>query len=259
MVADMPSFTPDCKLVAKVRPSPNHDPRKNGVRADMIVLHYTGMKDAEVAVQQLRNPASKVSCHYVVLEDGTILQLVPESLRAWHAGISSWQGETDINWLSIGIEIVNPGHDMGYPDFPPAQVEAVIALCRDIIARIPIKPTRILAHSDVAPSRKNDPGEKFPWRQLYDAGVGIWIEPRSIVAGPALAIGAAGDEVARLQRAFADYGYGIAASGTFDDATKDVVTAFQRHFRPARVDGVADVSTIETLRSLNAQTEYLRS
>jgi N-acetylmuramoyl-L-alanine amidase len=259
MVPDMLSFIPDSKLVAKVVPSPNHDPRKDDMRADMIVLHYTGMDTGEAAVRQLCDHAAKVSCHYVVFEDGTILQLVPERLRAWHAGVSYWHGETDTNLHSIGIEIVNPGHDAGYPDFPQSQIDAVIALCRDIIARVPIKPTRILAHSDVAPSRKNDPGEKFPWRELYDAGIGVWIEPHPIVPGATLSAGDSGEVVADLQRSLAEYGYGVGASGSYDAVTKDVVRAFQRHFRPARVDGIADVSTIETLRSLNTRTKHLRS
>jgi N-acetylmuramoyl-L-alanine amidase len=255
---EMSNFPPDSKLVAKVAPSPNYDARKNGVRADMIVLHYTGMVSGEAALRQLCDPASKVSCHYLIFEDGSAVQLVPEAERAWHAGISSWHGETDINLHSIGIEIVNPGHDVGYPDFPRPQIDAVIALSRDIVARWPISPLRVLGHSDVAPSRKNDPGEKFPWRELHDAGVGVWIEPHPIVPGATLSPGDAGGAVANLQRALADYGYGIVATGTYDPATKSVVTAFQRHFRPARVDGMADISTIETLHSLLANARRLR-
>jgi N-acetylmuramoyl-L-alanine amidase len=255
----MKSFPPDSSLVAKIIPSPNFDARKLGTAADMIVLHYTGMKSGTDAVNQLCNPASKVSCHYVVFEDGTIVQLVPEALRAWHAGVSFWQGATDINLLSVGIEIVNVGHDLGYPDFPKAQVDAVTQLCRDIVARLRIAPARVLAHSDVAPSRKNDPGEKFPWRHLYEAGVGFWIEPHPIVPGPMYGPGDDGEPVKQLQTALAAYGYGIATNGRYDSATKGVVTAFQRHFRPARVDGIADVSTIETLRSLNTAAKNLSS
>jgi len=208
-------------------------------------------------MRQLTDPASKVSCHYVITEDGIILQLVPESERAWHAGVSAWNGATDINLASIGIEIVNPGHGFGYPDFPQAQIDAVIKLCCDIVARVPIPPTRVLAHSDVAPSRKTDPGEKFPWRQLYAAGVGCWVEPSPLAPGPTLGLGDNGDAVRELQTMLADYGYAISVSGRYDEVTKDVVTAFQRHFRPARVDGIADVSTMETLRSLHARAKQM--
>jgi N-acetylmuramoyl-L-alanine amidase len=187
-----------------------------------------------------------------VFEDGGITQLVPEAQRAWHAGVSSWEGETDINSRSIGIEIANPGHGLGYPDFPAIQITAVIDLCRDIVARRSMRPQHVLAHSDVAPSRKNDPGEKFPWQQLHEAGVGLWIKPAPLKRGPTLMLGDHGDAVAHLQQALAEYGYGIAHGGHFDAVTRDVVVAFQRHFRPAQVDGIADASTRETLKRLLA-------
>lgn len=216
----------------------------------MLLLHYTGMDSAEAALRRLCDPAARVSSHYVVNEDGEICQLVPESERAWHAGISSWEGETDINSRSIGIEIANPGHDLGYPDFPDAQVAAVVALCRDVMARARIPAARVLAHSDVAPARKPDPGEKFPWRRLADAGIGLWVEPTEIAPGPELNPGDQGEIVTRMQNEFRQFGYDLAASGTYDQATKEVVIAFQRHFRPARVDGIVDYSTYETLRRL---------
>jgi N-acetylmuramoyl-L-alanine amidase len=179
--------------------------------------------------------------------------MVEESRRAWHAGVASWGGETDINSCSIGIEIANPGHDYGYPDFSARQVAAVTALCRSILTRYTIDPVRVLAHSDVAPSRKQDPGEKFPWRTLYDSGVGHWVKPASLTeSGPLLALGDRTDAVSEFQRSLADYGYGIAATGMFDSATHDVVSAFQRHFRPQKVDGVADASTRKTLQNLLA-------
>jgi N-acetylmuramoyl-L-alanine amidase len=254
MVPAMSNFPPDSTLAAKVVPSPNHDERKAGVATDMIVLHYTGMSSADGALRHLCQPASKVSCHYFVFEDGTIVQLVPEARRAWHAGVSAWKGETDINRCSVGIEIVNPGHGLGYPDFPAPQIDAVISLCRDIAARLPIPPERILAHSDVAPARKNDPGEKFPWQRLSAAGVGFWIAPQPIKAGPTLKAGDASDAVGELQTALAAFGYGITVTGRYDEPTRQVAVAFQRHFRPARVDGIADVSTIETLHLLLART-----
>ncbi len=165
----MPVFQPDSFIVAEVRPSSNHDERKNVQRPDMILLHYTGMQTGDAALTRLCSPESKVSSHYVVFEDGRIVQCVPETLRAWHAGVSSWGGETDINSRSIGIEIVNPGHEFGYPDFPLRQTAAVISLCKSILTRRgPIAADRILAHSDVAPARKQDPGEKFPWELLSE-------------------------------------------------------------------------------------------
>jgi N-acetylmuramoyl-L-alanine amidase len=252
------SFQPDSQL-AKVVCSPNHDERKGGTPADMIVLHYTGMSNAQDALKRLCDPASKVSSHYLVFEDGAIVQLVPEARRAWHAGESAWKGESDINGRSVGIEIANPGHDVGYPDFSEPQIEAVIELCRDLIARLPIPPDHILAHSDVAPARKNDPGEKFPWRRFYKSGVGLWVEPRPMIPGPQLKAGDRGRAVSDLQSALAAFGYGLSITGHYDDATKQVVTAFQRHFRPALVDGVADVSTVETLQALLAHIKNLRS
>jgi N-acetylmuramoyl-L-alanine amidase len=246
------SFVPDSSVAASVQPSPNHGERRHGMTPDMIVLHYTGMADGEAALHKLCARGSEVSAHYVVLEDGRIIQCVRETRRAWHAGESSWAGETDINSCSIGIEIVNPGHDFGYPDFPRRQIAAVIALCRGLVARRKIRPDRVLAHSDVAPGRKQDPGEKFPWRLLHDSGVGLWVKPAPIALddGPQLAPGSAGEPVGALQAKLAGYGYGLAVSGRYDEVTRDVVAAFQRHFRPERVDGVADASTLATLDAL---------
>jgi N-acetylmuramoyl-L-alanine amidase len=244
----MNPFAPDSKLVTRVAPSPNHDERAAPV--DMILLHYTGMVSTPAAEARLCDPVAKVSSHYLVYEDGAVVQLVPESRRAWHAGASSWCGVTDINSCSIGIEIANPGHDFDYPDFPRSQIDAVIALCGDIIARHKIAPQRLLAHSDVAPARKNDPGEKFPWDRLSAAGVGLWIEPSEIHAGPELDPGDRGDAILHLQGLLKKFGYGIAVTGNYDTATTEVVTAFQRHFRANRVDGYVDHSTTETLKRL---------
>jgi N-acetylmuramoyl-L-alanine amidase len=248
----MSSFPPDSFLVADVVPSPNHDARRDGRPPDMIVLHYTGMTTGEAALQRLCSPESKVSAHYVVFENGRIVQCVPESRRAWHAGASSWAGETDINSCSIGIEIVNPGHEFGYRDFPLRQTAAAIALCKTIVTRRgPIGAERILAHSDVAPSRKQDPGEKFPWELLSESGIGHWVRAAPLnLGGVTLKAGERGETVARLQRTLRSYGYGIEETASYDEATRDVVAAFQRHFRPARVDGIADASTLLTLRAL---------
>ena len=233
-------------------PSPNFDARN--ARIDILLLHYTGMATTQAALERLCDPKPRVSSHYLVFEDGEIVQLVRERARAYHAGEASWEGTSDINSRSIGIEIGNKGHDAGCPEFPDAQVAAVIALCRDIVARWQIAPGRVLAHSDVAPGRKRDPGEAFPWARLAAAGVGLWVEPEPIVDGPALKPGDRGDDVSKLQRALASFGYGIAASGQYDTATQEIVTAFQRHFRPVLVDGNADVSTRRTLERLIAKT-----
>src|ERR1700730_8433642 len=185
-----PAFTPDSSVVAEVVPSPNQGERNGGQRPDMIVLHYTGMQDAQSALELLRARGSNVSAHYFVFEDGRIVQMVPESRRAWHAGKSEWAGETDINSCSIGIEIANPGHDHGYPDFPTRQIAAVTALCRSIFTRHQIPPDRVLAHSDVAPARKQDPGEKFPWKVLADSGIGLWVNSAPVTqTGPIYVLG----------------------------------------------------------------------
>ena len=244
------TFAPDCPFVSHLAPSPNFGDRRDGMRPDMLILHYTGMPSCEDAIRCLASPQSGVSCHYVVDEEGAITQMVPEAFRAWHAGVSHWQGIEDINSCSIGIEIHNPGHDGGYPGFPNAQMVAVEALCLDIIERNGIAACRVLAHSDVAPRRKIDPGEKFDWARLALAGIGHWVEPADISCGDILAIGDAGDGVGTLQRNLAAYGYGIDPTGAFDEHTRIVVSAFQRHFRPALVDGRADRSTVETLDAL---------
>lgn len=245
-----PFDQPDSTIAANILASPNHGERKAVV--DAIVLHYTGMEGAADALHWLCNPMSEVSCHYFVFEDGRVLQLVPEARRAWHAGRGCWAGETDINSRSIGIEIVNPGHVGGAPPFAAAQVSAAIALCRDIAARHAICPQRILAHSDIAPGRKQDPGEIFPWPQLHRDGIGHWVPPHRVAGGGFFGLGDQGAPVAALQGMLAIYGYGIVASGLYDAQTQAVVTAFQRHFRPARVDGIADGSSVATLRDLIA-------
>ncbi len=248
--ADLPTFTPDSSVVSDVIPSPNYGDRNKGLTPDMIVLHYTGMPDAEGAITRLCSDGTDVSAHYIVLEDGRIVQTVPESKRAWHAGSSFWAGEDDINSCSIGIEIINRGHDWGYPDYPARQIAAVTALCRGILLRRNIPTHRVIGHSDVAPARKKDPGEKFPWHLLASSGVGHWVHPAPIVAGEGLRTGADGDQVKALQQALARYGYSIEITGIYDVPTTEVVTAFQRHFRPERIDGVADLSTLETLEAL---------
>ena len=246
-------FEPDSKLVGRIFPSPNFGVRENGLTPSILVLHYTGMPSAEAAIHWLAVPESKVSCHYVTDEAGAVIQMVPEAYRAWHAGASHWKGETDINSSSIGIEIQNPGHDGGYPDFPEVQMRAVEALCRDIAERHGIEPQHVLAHSDIAPRRKIDPGEKFDWGRLAGAGVGHWTAPIPICnGGGLLERGSRGDAVTCLQRQLKTYGYGIGCTGDYCEETEFVVAAFQRHFRPALVDGRADRSTVKTLEALLA-------
>jgi N-acetylmuramoyl-L-alanine amidase len=219
----------------------------------MLLLHYTGVEVVAKAIDWLSRPESRVSAHYVIDEAGRITQLVAESMRAWHAGIAVWAAETDINSASVGIEIHNPGHELGYREFPEPQLRALEALALDIIARHRIPPERVLAHSDVAPMRKKDPGEKFPWARLAAAGIGHWVVPEPVNwACDGLASGARGRRVAEAQALLARYGYAVEATGVADAATQCVVRAFQRHFRPERADGRIDHSTIATLERLIA-------
>src|SRR6201986_5491433 len=250
--AHMKTFTPDSSIASDVIPSANYGDRNKGRVADMVCCHYTGMRHAEGAIARLCSAGTDVSAHYIVLEDGRIVQSVPESKRAWHAGEAFWAGEEDINSCSIGIEIINRGHDWGYPEYPLRQIAAVIALCRGIMLRRNVPSHRVLGHSDVAPTRQKDPGEKFPWHSMANSGVGHWVQPAPIVRGETIKLGTISDDVRNLQVALARYGYGIADNGKYDAATMEVVTAFQRHFRPARVDGIADHSTLNTLQALLA-------
>ncbi|MBO0763476.1 MAG: N-acetylmuramoyl-L-alanine amidase [Hyphomicrobiaceae bacterium] len=254
-----PISRPDSPLVDAVEPSPNIEARRRGLSPSILLLHYTGLESMAKAIDWLTREGSGVSCHYGIDMDGRITQMVAEENRAWHAGESVWAGETDINSVSIGVEIHNPGHQLGYPDFPEAQMQAVELLSRDIVARHGIRPERVLAHSDVAPARKKDPGEKFHWARLARAGIGHWVVPVPVsAAAPGSSLGVAGPQVATLQRALLRYGYGIEPTGVVDARTEAVVTAFQRHFRPQRVDGRIDDSTIATLdRLLTALPSYV--
>jgi N-acetylmuramoyl-L-alanine amidase len=228
-------------------PSPNFNERAGP--PDILLLHYTGMESGEAAIARLRDPEAKVSSHYVVEEDGRIFTLVAEERRAWHAGVSFWKGERDINGRSIGIEIVNPGHEFGYRPFPDAQIAAVIALATDIRTRWMIADGDIIGHSDVAPNRKIDPGELFPWKTLAQAGHGLWVEPDPAPGAP-LAEGAEGAGVFAFQAGLTRLGYECPPSGQFDSATTTVVSAFQRHWRPHLVDGIADGETRARLIAL---------
>jgi N-acetylmuramoyl-L-alanine amidase len=243
----------DTALATELHPSPNFGVRRGVGRPDMLLLHYTGVEAASKAIDWLLRPESGVSAHYVIDEAGRITQLVAESMRAWHAGVAVWAGETDINSASVGIEIHNPGHELGYREFPEPQLRALEALALDIIARHRIPPERVLAHSDVAPTRKKDPGEKFPWARLAAAGVGHWVVPEPVNwARDGLPSVTKGGRVAEAQALLARYGYGAEVTGVADAATQCVVRAFQRHFRPERANGRIDRSTIATLERLIA-------
>jgi N-acetylmuramoyl-L-alanine amidase len=217
------------------RPSPNHNRRQSCV--DMLILHYTGMAGAGAALDRLCDAAAQVSAHYLIEEDGTVWRLVAESERAWHAGVSFWSGRRDINSASIGIELVNPGHDLGYRPFPEPQMAALETLARGILERHPIAPRHVLAHSDVAPQRKIDPGELFDWPRLARAGIGFWPDFTAAVGtSPA-------ESIAQTQALLAQIGYEAPQTGILDPATKKVIAAFQRHYRPSRCDGETDAET----------------
>ena len=221
-------------------PSPNFDART--APPDMVVLHYTGMPTGEEALDRLRDPEAKVSAHYLIEEDGRAFALVPEERRAWHAGVSFWKGQRDVNAVSVGVELVNPGEDWGYRPFPDTQIAALVELLGEIRSRWSIPDSRIIGHSDVAPARKQDPGELFPWKALAEAGHGLWVDPLPSPGAP-LAKGDHGTGVFALQAGFCRLGYDLPPSGDYDDDTAVVVAAFQRHWRPGRVDGIADGET----------------
>ena len=234
------------------RSSPNHADRGERPRIDMLVLHYTGMTSAAAAIERLCDPQARVSAHYVLEEDGALWRLVAEERRAFHAGLSCWRGETDLNRVSIGIEIVNPGHEWGYRPFPAGQMAALIELCRDILARRRIPPDRILGHSDIAPDRKSDPGELFDWAGLARQGIGLWPEPR---AGAARRRGKAVGVVERMGALadLASIGYCVGRG-----SERVALAAFQRRFRQSRWDGLLDEETALRLKEVRAAYEAAR-
>lgn len=243
----------DSACARQMRPSPNFDERAEGRAIDCLILHYTAVEGDDEALDWLCNEDSQVSAHYYIHRDGSIDQLVAEGKRAWHAGLSFWKGEEHINHSSIGIEISNTGSE----PFPKAQIDAVIALCRDIAERHKIPAHRVLGHSDISPGRKIDPGTFFPWDQLAASGVGHWIAPEPIAGGRFFQLGDEGQPIQALQSMLAIYGYKLEVTGVFDKQTETVVKAFQLHFRPEKVDGVADSSTITTLYKLSSSLPEL--
>lgn len=235
------------------KPSPNYDDRSLPV--SLLILHYTGMETGEAALARLCEKDAKVSAHYVVETDGCVFQLVDEDKRAWHAGVSEWAGETNINSASIGIEIVNGGHDWRdtdgvLPAYPDVQINALIPLCKAVMARHDIPAMNVLGHSDVAPARKQDPGEHFPWAGLAAAGVGVWpqtiVDDRRVLFGPDLR----DRGVSILQSGLAHIGYGARVTGVMDTPTQEVIAALQRRYRPDQIDGVVDMQTMDIVKWL---------
>jgi N-acetylmuramoyl-L-alanine amidase len=229
-------------------PSPNHDARPDGVAIDMLILHYTGMKSAREAIERLRDPVAQVSAHYVVDEDGSVVRLVPETRRAWHAGISHWRGHAGLNGRSIGIEIVNPGHEWGYRDFPVLQMAALCDLCLTIMARHPISARNVIGHSDVAPDRKEDPGEYFDWQALAENGVGLW--PFGVADLGSKGAVRDATTLRPVRAALAEIGYRVVPEGGLDPALSAVLRAFQRHWRPEAITGQVDDGTLSRLQGV---------
>lgn len=219
-------------------PSPNRDARPAGARVALLVLHYTGMQSAAAAIARLTDPVAKVSAHYVIDTDGAVLALVPEDCRAWHAGVAGWGAISDVNGHSIGIELVNPGHDWGYRPFPAAQIGALIELGRAILARHGLPAESVVGHSDVAPARKIDPGELFPWAELARQGLGVWPGDCAPVA-PEMGVAL-------------EHLRGIGFRLDLPDTTPaKVIAAFQRHWRPARIDGRLDAETMGLIAAVH--------
>jgi N-acetylmuramoyl-L-alanine amidase len=230
-------------------PSPNHGARRAAI--DMLIVHYTGMTSARAALARLSDPQAKVSAHYLIDEDGSTYRLVSDDRRAWHAGDSSWAGESDVNSRSIGIELVNPGHEFGYRRFPNAQMTALEDLGRRLLKAHRIPAAHVLGHSDVAPLRKQDPGELFDWARLARHGIGLWPGPIDLPeTDTVFERGDRDPRIARAQRRFARFGYPVPQSGALDPTTAAVITAFQRHFRPTRVDGLLDCETVARLEAV---------
>lgn len=220
-------------MTASLKVSPNFNDRPAILPIDMLVVHYTGMKTCAEALSRLCDAAALVSAHYLIEEDGTVHRLVDEDKRAWHAGLAWWRGSTDVNGRSVGIELVNPGHEFGYQPFPDAQMVALTNLAKSILMRHPIPARNVVGHSDIAPRRKQDPGELFDWRRLAASGVGLWVDQASPVSAP-------DEQVCAMLGAF---GYEVA-----DQAA--TITAFQRHFCSGPVSGIADGETLGVLKAL---------
>lgn len=227
-------------------PSPNQEARPAGMPLDMLVLHYTGMPTGAVALERLRDPAARVSAHYLVEEDGRVFRLVPDDRRAWHAGVAFWRGCTDINSRSIGVEIVNPGHAFGYRPFPMPQMAAVATLCRALVDGHGIPAWGVVGHSDIAPTRKEDPGELFDWCALARHGIGVWPDDATQEGGQPLPAwdGAPADTAAVLA--------GLGAIGYDLREPQAAIVAFQRRYCRHRLDGGLDALTERRVRAVLA-------
>ncbi|WP_193172764.1 N-acetylmuramoyl-L-alanine amidase [Nisaea nitritireducens] len=227
------------------RPSPNHDARPDGTGIDILLLHYTGMQSAEAALDRLTDPDAKVSAHYLIDEDGRCYRMVDEARRAWHAGVASWQGATDINARSIGIELVNPGHQYGYRHFPDRQMDCLTHLSKAILGRHPIPPTRVLAHSDVAPDRKEDPGELFNWESLARSGIGLWPAQASAAAEVI--------DFSEAMRLLSEIGYAAPEDTVMSRSARSVLLAFQRRWMPRDLTGALTPETAARIREVHSR------
>lgn len=252
----------------EAHPSPNFNDRQHPI--DMLVLHYTGMETGQAALDRMTDKEAGVSAHYMIWDDGSVVQLVGEDKRAWHAGVSKWQGDEDLNSRSIGIEIVNGGHDWPLegdvlPPYPAVQIDALIDLSKGILARWEIPQSRIVGHSDIAPLRKQDPGEHFPWETLARSGIGIWPAASEAVSldsepgmiGRGLSRGDQGAAVERLQALLAGIGYDVSISGEYDPQTEACVRAFQLRWIQDHVSGAADLSTLKRIE--NVESAYRKA
>lgn len=227
--------------------SPNFSTRPPGFDVDILLLHYTGMETAEAAIARLCEPESKVSSHYVIDEDGTSYCLVPEDAVAWHAGVACWEGKIGMNQRSVGIELVNPGHEFGYREFPEAQMTALEELALGVLSRHPIPSRQVLGHSDVSPMRKEDPGELFDWRRLAGKGIGLWPNDGEVEPVEGTVMG--------VQSAMRNIGYCIPVNGEDDEIYRSILSAFQRHYRPKKVDGKADKETRKMLAAVQVAVQ----
>lgn len=232
--------------------SPNFNDRPEKASVDILVMHYTGMKTADAALQRMLDPTAEVSAHYMVYEDGKVISLVDEEKRAWHAGISCWRGIASLNDISVGIEIVNTGHEFGYVPFPDKQMESVKKLAKEIMERHGIEARNVVGHSDIAPSRKEDPGELFDWQALAEEGVGLWPDVKKVWRGSDVLVepGKEDVDVARIQKMLSDYGYHIRVDGYFGSKTEDVIKAYKRHFVPEQLNVCWDKLAEERLKKL---------
>ncbi|MCJ9429492.1 N-acetylmuramoyl-L-alanine amidase [Kordiimonas marina] len=237
------------------QPSPNFNVRPADAAVDTVILHYTGMETAEAALARLTDPKAEVSAHYLIDEDGRIVQMVEEEHRAWHAGVSIWQGRENLNHTSVGIELVNPGHEFGYRAFPDAQIEALLALLAGIRERHKIPVSRYLGHSDIAPHRKADPGELFPWGRLAREGFGLWSDVEGSDTRPLPDEAVTGEALVKLNKQLGIVGYHMEDKDSFGAAAQSIVRAFQAHWRPETVSGLYDYGTAAILRDIACQSE----